>query len=104
VMPRRITPYFPSDFTMMARLSSWFASAVQLREMLISTVDRRAELPGLAPKICVPQHILCIVRRWAFAVLRRARSASGIEGNLLLSLQFLVPPAQLRMSARADVR
>ena len=41
--------YFPSDFSMSARFSSWFASAVQLREILFSTEDRRAEFVGSAP-------------------------------------------------------
>ena len=44
-------PYYPSDFTMIERLSNWFASAVQLREILISTADRRAELAGSAPRV-----------------------------------------------------
>jgi hypothetical protein len=44
-------PYFPSDFTMNARFSSWCASAVQLREIFISTVVRRAEFLGSAPRI-----------------------------------------------------
>jgi hypothetical protein len=43
--------YFPSDFTITARLSSWCDSAVQLREMFVSTVDRRAEFLGSAPRI-----------------------------------------------------
>ena len=41
--------YFPSDFSMTSRLSSWFANAVQLREMFFSTVERRAEFVGSAP-------------------------------------------------------
>ena len=44
-------PYYPSDFTMIERLSNWFASAVQLREILISTVVRRAEFAGSAPRV-----------------------------------------------------
>jgi hypothetical protein len=47
--PRRC--YLPSDFTTRDRLSSWFASAVQLREMLINKVVRRAEFFGSAPRI-----------------------------------------------------
>jgi hypothetical protein len=34
---------------MSVRFSSWFASAVQLREILFSTEDRRAEFVGSAP-------------------------------------------------------
>jgi hypothetical protein len=44
-------PYYPSDFTMIERLSNWFASAVQLREILVSTAARRAELAGSAPRV-----------------------------------------------------
>jgi hypothetical protein len=44
-------PYFLSDFSMSARFSSWLASAVQLRAMLFSTVDRRAEFSGSAASI-----------------------------------------------------
>jgi hypothetical protein len=44
-------PYYPSDFTMIARLSNWFASAVQLSEILISTADRRAELAGSSARV-----------------------------------------------------
>jgi hypothetical protein len=46
-----VFPYFPSDFTMTARLSSWFASAAQLREMFRSVLDRGAEILGLAPRV-----------------------------------------------------
>jgi hypothetical protein len=42
-------PYIPTDFTMAARLSSWCANAVQLREIFVSTAVRRAEFLGLAP-------------------------------------------------------
>jgi hypothetical protein len=41
--------YLPSDFSTTSRLSSWCASAVQLREVLFSTADRRAEFSGSAP-------------------------------------------------------
>jgi len=43
---------YPSyDFAMTARLSSWCASVVQLREIFISKVDRRAEFLRSAPRI-----------------------------------------------------
>jgi hypothetical protein len=50
-VPAARRSHIPSDFMMTARLSSWCASAVQLREIFISTADRRAEFPGLAPRI-----------------------------------------------------
>jgi hypothetical protein len=44
-------PYYPSDFTMIERLSNWFASAIQLREIPVSTAAPRAELAGSAPRV-----------------------------------------------------
>ena len=61
-----------ADFTLLpisrmtARLSSWCATAVQIREIFISTVDRLAEFLGSARGLYVPQHRLCIVQPWAF--------------------------------------
>jgi hypothetical protein len=44
-------PYFSSSLTIIVRFSSWCASAIQLREMLRSTVDRRAEISGSHPRV-----------------------------------------------------
>ena len=44
-------PYFPSSLTITVRASSWLASAVQLREILKSTEERRAEIFGSRPRI-----------------------------------------------------
>ena len=43
--------YFPSDFTISARFSSWCPSATQLLEMLMSTAERLAEFFESAPWI-----------------------------------------------------
>jgi hypothetical protein len=40
-----------SSLTITAKFSSWCASAVQLREILVSTADPRAELVGSAPSV-----------------------------------------------------
>ena len=75
---------------MIARLSSWFASAAQLREIFVSTADRRAEFFGCAPsnlysaakaRHCSTEGILALplVPNWLPA----------IEGNILVLLQFL---------------
>src|ERR1700731_2129309 len=81
--------YFPSDFTIIARLSSWCASAVQLREMFISTADRRAEILGSAPRILYSAAYALHCSTDGIYAPPADQSPSRVEGNLQLSLQFL---------------
>jgi len=82
--------YFPSDFTITARLSSWCDSAVQLREMFVSTVDRRAEFLGSAPRILYSAAYALHCSTVGICASPPDSSGLGrVEGNLQLSLQFL---------------
>ena len=49
--PAAEATYSPSGLSIPARLSSWCASAIQLREMFVSTADRRSEFLGSAARI-----------------------------------------------------
>ena len=66
---------------MAARLSSWCPSAVQLRAMPLSTVERRAEFLGSAPRILYSAAYALHCSTEGIWLLRRTQWPGRLEGK-----------------------